>query len=373
MNLTPSQKFFFELLKAGLWEQSCRYAFPDRSCLSEIHSLASEQAVLGLISAGIEQAREFIIPKEEVLTLIGITLQIEQQNSAMNAFIAELLSKIKDAGISAVLVKGQGVAQSYIRPLWRMPGDVDLWLDKENYELAKMFVSGIADSEEGEDNYLQHKAFHVGEWEVELHGNIRGRFLRRVDRVLDIIQEEAFLNKRFRIWHNGDVDVCLPSYDDDVLIVFTHLLKHLFIEGIGLRQVCDWCRIIWVGKNSIDEGLLYGRLHAMGMMTEWKVFAALAINWLGMPGDTMPFYQKARKWERKADRLMAFIIETGNFGKSRDNSYFQKCPYLVRKFISFIRHSWDYLRFVLVFPLDSVKLWIEMVATGVKVALKKQY
>lgn len=31
----------------------------------------------------------------------------------MNAFVAELIGRLKDAGINALLVKGQGIAQCY--------------------------------------------------------------------------------------------------------------------------------------------------------------------------------------------------------------------------------------------------------------------
>lgn len=40
----------------------------------------------------------------------------------MNYFIGVLTDKIKEADIGAVLMKGQGVAQCYERPLWRVAG-----------------------------------------------------------------------------------------------------------------------------------------------------------------------------------------------------------------------------------------------------------
>ena len=40
---------------------------------------------------------------------------------------------MNDVGINVLLVKGQGIALCYIRPLWRVAGDIDLFLNKDYY------------------------------------------------------------------------------------------------------------------------------------------------------------------------------------------------------------------------------------------------
>lgn len=69
--------------------------------------------MVGLVAAGLEHVTDVKLPKEEVLLVVGQTLQLEQRNKAMNAFVAELIGRLKDAGINALLVKGQGIAQCY--------------------------------------------------------------------------------------------------------------------------------------------------------------------------------------------------------------------------------------------------------------------
>ena len=34
----------------------------------------------------------------------------------------------------------------------------------------------------------------------------------------------------------------------------------------------------------------------MGLMSEWKAFAAVAVDWLGMPVEAIPLYSSNRKW-----------------------------------------------------------------------------
>lgn len=102
---------------------------------------------------------------------------------------------------------------------------------------------------------------------------------------------------------NGKTQVFLPYVDEDVIIVFSHILQHFYQEGIGLRQICDWCRLLWTYQDKIDRSLLKNRLKKMGCMSEWSAFAALAVEYLGMSVKAMPFYYSDEKWKKKANKI----------------------------------------------------------------------
>ena len=369
MRLDNNTKAFFELLRAGLWEKEVRLASLGTLDFGRVYRLAQEQSVIGLVAAGLEHIVDIKLPREAVMPFMTSALSLEKRNLAMNSFIADLFPKMEDAGIKALLVKGQGVAQCYERPLWRACGDVDLLLDEENYQKAKMFLSTVAQRVEDEYVSRRHLAMTIAPWEVELHGTLRTNLWKRMDAVIDAVQGDTFENNRVRIWLNGSVDVLLPAADNDVVFVFTHILQHYFRGGIGLRQICDWCRLLWTYRLEIDFSLLELRLREMGVMTEWKAFAALAVEWLGMPHEVMPFYSSSAYWRGKAGRILSFVLETGNFGHNRDVSYFSK-PYLVRKAISLWRHTLDGFRRLLIFPLDSMRAWRAMLVEGVEAVRK---
>ena len=90
--------------------------------------------MVGLVTAGHEQVKDVKVPQEWILLFIGSTLQIEEQNKSMNEFVAWLIEKLRNEDVYAILVKGQGVAQCYERPLWRASGDVNLYLSDSNYQ-----------------------------------------------------------------------------------------------------------------------------------------------------------------------------------------------------------------------------------------------
>ena len=75
----------------------------------------------------------------------------------------------------------------------------------------------------------------------------------------------------------------------------------------------------------------------MGLATEWRAFAAYAVDFLGMPVESMPLYDDSAKWKSKAEKIQSFIVKSGNFGHNEDGSYFSKYPFLVRKSISMFR------------------------------------
>lgn len=369
MKLDINQQAFLALLQAGLWEREVRLALYDKIDFYEIYKLSEEQSVMGLVLSGLEHA-DMKPTQELLLQWIGEVQVIDQQNCAMNDFVAKLNEKLRKAGIYSLLVKGQGIAQCYERPSWRAPGDVDLLLDNENYEKAKIFLKSIADDVHEENSFDKHFSADVKGWVVELHGSMRSMLPINTDEEIDRIQEDAFQNRRKRIWNYNDEEIYLPCADDDVIFVFTHILKHFFHYGIGLRQVCDWCRLLYTYKDMLDLALLKSRLKTMGLMSEWRAFGALAVDYLGMPVEAMPFYSSNESWRKKARRILSFIMEAGNFGHNRDTSYYNKYPRLVSAVISMVCHTGDSIRHSFIFPIDSIKIWGRMVTCGVSDALK---
>lgn len=371
MRLNKNIQAFFSLLRSGLWEQTAHLPSCGDVDYSEVYNLAQEQSVVGLIASGLAHISENRPPRSAIVPFMTGVLSIEEKNQAMNEYLRRLMPMLAEAGIRAVLVKGQGVARCYSRPLWRACGDIDLLLDEENYKKAVAFLSARASKVDAESQYNLHQAMTIDGWEVELHGTLRSGLGRRIDRMQDALQADMFSGNKVRVWDSGGVEICLPEVNTDVIFIFTHILQHFFKEGIGLRQICDWCRLLWTYRDSIDTSLLESRIRAMGIMSEWKAFAALAVNTLGMPEEAMPFYSSSRRWDNKSHRLLEFILETGNFGHNRDYSYYRKYPFVVYKAISLWRHTKDTVRYMMIFPLDSIRVWLKKVVRGIKVVASR--
>ncbi len=362
---------FIELLKAGLWEKESFVFFSNEIDFAEIYRLAEEQAVVGLIAAGFDYVKDIKAPQEDVLQFVGCALQIEQQNLAMNEFVAKLIDQLRNEDVYTLLVKGQGIAQCYHRPLWRTNGDVDLYLSESNYEKAKKSLLPLASFVEEEDKYLKHLALTIDTWVVELHGSFRSKWLPGgVNKVIDQTHYNIFYMGEVRSWDNNNTIVYLPAPQNDVLLVFTHILEHFFVGGIGLRQICDWCRLLWTYREKIDGSILEKSLKTGGLLSEWKSFASLAVEYLGLPQEAMPLYDSSKYWKNKARRTLSFVMKSGNLGHNKDVSYTKKYPYIISKLISLWNHIRECAMLFPIFPIDSSTVLLKLLLGRLGVLIK---
>lgn len=370
MKLEKNTGAFFELIRAGLWERDIRLLPFNPIDFQRVMSLAEEQSVIGLVAAGLEHATDMKLPKEDVLQFVGQSLQIERRNAAMNRFLAGLISNLRTVGIYTFLLKGQEVAQCYEKPLWRSCGDVDLFLSEDNYEKAKAFLTPLATDKEKEYVREMHLGMTIDGWIVELHGSLYCGLSSRIEQELDKVYQDTFFGGAVRSWNNNGTQVFLLKAENDIFYVFTHILQHFYKEGVGLRQVCDWCRLLWTYRDKLNLQLLEGRIKRAGLMTAWKAFGAYAVDYLGIPVEAMPFYSSSKKWSRKASRINNFILSVGNMGHNRDSICNRKYPYLVRKFFSMGRRMGDLINHAMIFPVDSLKFFPYIVFNGMRSAVR---
>ena len=363
-------KAFYALLKAGLWEQGVRLLPYSPLDFDALYQLAEEQSVVGLIAAGLEHVEDTKPAKQQGLPFMKSVISIEGRNSAMNYFIGVLVEKMREAGIYALLVKGQGVAQCYERPLWRSCGDVDFFLSEDSYLKAKDYLIPLAAKVEEEYVREKHLGMTIDPWVVELHGSLYSGLSSRIEKCLDEVYQDTFFNGSVRSWQNDRVQVFMLSVENDAFYVFTHILQHFYKGGIGLRQLCDWSRLLWTYRDTLVVEKLEKMLHESRLLTAWKAFGSFAVEYLGMPSTAMPLYSDNKKWKRKAAIISRFVIKVGNFGHNRDLSYFEKHPYLIRKVISLFRRIGDLARHARIFPLDSLRFFPVLMYNGIRSAAR---
>ena len=367
---------FLALVRVGLWNE-----VDDNNNFNEtlfedldwdvVQKLAEEQSVIGLMAAGFDKLTECRFPFVEKLKLLGKCQLIEHENVAMNQFIAGLINQLNKNGIIALLVKGQGIAQCYEKPLWRCSGDIDLLLNEKNYNKAKAFLSPLSEESVSEDIAKRHLTTQLSGFTIELHGHMPFALSCRADKVIDEVIADSLLGisgerLSVRVWKNENTDVYLPNADNDVILIFTHYLHHFFIEGVGLKQICDWCRLLWTYRDEIDKRLLEERLGSIGLMSEWKAFASLAVNHLGMPEEAMPFYEEC--YRRKGDMVLSHILKTGNLGHNKNQTYRSKLSKPLANTITFFRRMGDFTKFAFIFPMDSPKFFMTYLANRIKTA-----
>lgn len=373
MIIDNSTKAFFLLVRAGLFgrTEGVKDLQPDDVDWAEVYLLAKNQSVVGLVAEGIEVARmEWLkthntplVPRKCVLRFASETLRLKQRNLEMNSFVAKLIGRLRKRDVYAILLKGQGVAQCYEMPLCRTYGDVDLLLSEENLNKAKDYLIPFASFSKVDNEYKKDFALKIDNWLIELHGTLRCGFSSRIDRELDKVYHDTFNGGDVRSWMNGKVQVFMLGKENEVFYVFAHFLNHFYKSGVGIRQICDWCRLLWTFRDSLDISALETRLRKMRLMSEWKAFGMFAVEYLGMPEEAMPFYSKDERWKRKAKQILAFVLKTGNMGHNRTVKVKVK-SYLSRKIKSSRLRICDLANHFTIFPMDTLRFFPRIFLNG---------
>lgn len=370
MTLDYNFKAFFALVKAGLWEKEVRLSSFDNIDFREVYRIAEEQSVVGLVAAGLEHITDVKVPQMIALQFAGVAMQLEHCNNTLNQFTVAFLRELKNAGVDSVLIKGQGVAQCYERPNWRASGDIDLLLNDENYEKGKAYLDNITKTKTKEYSFNKEYNTTINGWCVELHGSLRCGLSSALNKGVDAVQQDICDNHNVRYWSIDDIEIPLPEPNDDALLIFTHYIKHFYKGELGIRQICDWCRLLWKYKDVIDVDLLERYLKQMGLRSQWKGFGAFAVDFLGMPVEAMPLYSPEKKWSGKANKICSFVLEVGNFGRNVDNTYYAKYPLLVRKTISMWKRISAIIRHATIFPWHTFRFLPHVIYTGFKATIE---
>ena len=103
---------------------------------------------------------------------------------------------------------------------------------------------------------------------------------------------------------------------------------------------------------------------------EWKAFAAVAVDYLGVPVDAMPMYDDSPRWSKKANHIVDIIMMSVNMGHNRDMSHFSSKPFIIRKCISAGRRFSDLINHARIFPLDSLRFFPTIFVNGLRSAVK---
>ena len=323
----------FALLQAGLWgryDDAAASVFPlSAEEWEHVFILARQQTVTGIAFRGLDFLPEESAPPMVVAAKwMAHADRIEQSNRIMNGTVAKLYGHFASAGVEAVLQKGQGVAAMYPEPLLRECGDIDLYFPGHD---------GVSDPLAGIPGAVRRRqpdnswSYLVGGIVVEHHADLVDIQCSRAKRYVKRLIEE----KGFEKVVTGDgVEVMVPAPEVNLLLLSSHILKHAFGVGIGLRQFCDYAvaRRYYEGRVNVEE---MREIWRMAGMEKWEWLleefigrfldsdCALARNDnKDFQDDTHSERNEESFYKKKTGVLLDIVLKGGNFGvysKDREN------------------------------------------------------
>lgn len=328
MILSKTEKVLLALLRAGLWmrepEEAELLSLTDDEW-NEVYRLANEQTVAGPVFQGICMLEEDAMPPTDLLELWVVQVEhIEQASRHMAEIIDEIITFLHEKSLHPLLLKGHGIARMYEHPLQRSCGDIDLYLHDDEFEkgVAAFKEKGITPKKMPDNAYIL-------KWkniEVELH-----------NRVFDIYNPCCQKDIRKQTEAEGH-DGIYPTPLMNLLILNTHILKHIIGPGVGLRQLSDMARAMYFLDGQYDKDIYLQKCKDWHISKWSDQLHAILVKYLGLPTRYLP---TACEDIQPDDYILQKILKGGNFGKHHDDnkdSYHGKW-YTIKHSLGNIGHS----------------------------------
>lgn len=328
-----------------------------------IYDIAFSQTMVCIVTDGISLLPDEQKPVIDILELfLADTLATEIRNDQMDRFLVKMTGPLGKAGFNPVVLKGQCLALNYPDPRHRQSGDIDLLVPPSDYPALRDYLASKADRLADEYSEVLHQGMVFGNIEVEVHGAISSLFSFSLDSKLAGEVEALFANEDFCEVPIRDGRIRVPGDSFNAVYILLHTFRHYFTAGVGLRQICDWAMFLHAHRETLDREAIEKKLRYLGLMRAWKVFGAFAVEYFGIPSESVPFYTPVSK--RRLERMLSFVFKCGNFGSNEDRIRGDE-PYLIKKIHSFLLFDvHDKLRHLLVFPVDSLRFFFGAVFYG---------
>ena len=344
---------FFELLKIIVGAQQQFSRVPSQKEWEQLFVLLQQQSLLGV---GMPVLKT--LPKEQCpagdLPLVWYTLadRLRLMNVALNKKSAEVSRWFEEQGFRTCILKGQGNAAMYPDPTLRNSGDIDVWLWPNDCEFQfgelekrRSKILKFVKREVGKQPCFYHHVDFPKYENVEIEVHFTPSWMtdyfknRLLQRFVVTEAKESFENS----CAIGDgLNINIPTWRLNVVFQLIHMQKHLFAEGIGLRQVMDYYYLLrtHTDKDARDKVLPVIRaLHletflASVMWVLHFVFGLKREFWIGELD------------EHNGKLLLNEILSGGNFGKFGDHKDLGTSERLLKRMTLKLRRVWQFRQLV---------------------------
>ena len=362
--MLKQQKIFFDFLRFCIGSAK---EIPDtlkEADWKELYRIAQKQALLGVLFHGIRRLPKELAPEQKLLMQwMVMAEQIRKQNIRLFLDSVKVCKNFENKGFANCILKGQGNALLYPDPYIRTPGDIDIYLAGGRKRVMQ-YINKVCPNQVMR---YHHVDFPVMKTAIEVHFTPSYMFFpvhnRRMQKWFEEVMGEQ-CNHRVSL-PDGYGEIHVPQVSFNVIYILSHLYRHIFTEGIGLRQLLDYYFVLvkWhtdltnltdsnkslpqMTQINTDLDALRHELKYLGL---WK-FAQAVMYMLhevfGLSEDRMI----APMDEREGRFLLDEIMRGGNFGQYDDRMGSKAGESKIHRYF---RMNLRNLRFVKHYPTEAL-------------------
>lgn len=305
-----------------------------------LHNLAAKQSLLGIVFFAVERlglGETGQIPKELYLKWFYEAEGVKSLNKLHYELSAKLTKLFAEHGEKSVILKGQANSRLYPDKLIRQTGDVDVWIGggRERIVVLLSDMGLLANIRISSHDVAIPKDVFGADVEVHfdyiqsLHNPFANRQLRNI--LSCEIEKSVIVEEGYRV----------PTGKFALMMQLSHIYKHFLGQGVGLRQIVDYCVLLRTVSES-DRTEVSSKLRVAGL---WRFAGAL----MWVLSECLNLDKRYLLCPPDSDRgrvLLREILLDGNFGK-----------YAVRKkggvFCWWVRNR---LRLIRLLPFDYAEI-----------------
>lgn len=246
---------FIELIRVAIGVQKKMSHIPTEEEWQSVDDDICKQALLGICTYGMKLLPEEQLPPEDFYwNWLATTAEIQLRNQKLNSLCLKIENELASKGFSTCVLKGQGVGLYYGNLAeFRQSGDIDVWLWSQKER-------GVIDASVGRSERRSRILSFVRSIKKNckpVYHNVAVRVNSNVDVEIHFTPSWFFSpihNARLQSWMESKAQeqfantetlttgesICAATLDFNRIHILLHIYRHLFGEGIGLRQVLDY-------------------------------------------------------------------------------------------------------------------------------------
>jgi len=301
---------FFELLKVSLTDANRLSRVYSNEEWREAYTMALNQSLTGVLLEGVNKLESDQKPFYELKIEWILTVErIKKSNTYLNSKAVELTEMLTKRNMKSCILKGQGIGLYYPDPMVRCPGDIDAWLDSDRNTIVRF----VREKYPNEDIVYHHAEYPIfDDADVELHFTPSWMCSywnnRRMQVIFAEMKTQQFNN--FVLLPYTDKKVSVATREFNMLFILSHIYRHLFSEGIGMRQLVDYYYVLRQCEDGGERERTVKRLKSLGMMRFTKGIMLIMKEIFGLEDK----YLLTEPNGKDGTFLLNEIMRSGNFG-----------------------------------------------------------
>lgn len=278
-----------------------------------LYRFCQEQAIVGIVLAGIDRiskSQKVTIPQDLLFEWIGQANMIETQNKLVNQRVKDLSEYLNQQGQKCCILKGQGNARMYPNPAMRIPGDIDIWINGTKKEVADFVHQRFPDMNV-QYHHMNYPIFENVDVEVHYYPSFCYNKWHnyRLQQYFRESSDAQFCN----VNSNG---YAVPTNAFNLVFQLSHMMRHFFTQGIGLRHAIDYYYLL---RQEISDADKHEAVSVMKRCGMYKFFCA--VLWiekeiLGLDKNT----GIATANEKAGKLVLQEMLKGGNFGHQYEHN-----------------------------------------------------